>query len=620
MDELIFYYLAGVPLLGILAQWLAWRVRLPSILILLAFGVLLGVFIGAPDEVFSRLNPEHRLDFNKLLLPLVSLCVAVIMFEGGLTLKISELRDSGVVVLRLCTLGALISWLLTAVAAYYLLNLDVRIAAMIGAILVVTGPTVIAPLLRHIKPSRKIGSIVKWEGIVIDPVGAVLAVLVFQVITSDGEGNVATVALTIAKTIAIGGILGCASGWLLALMIRRYWIPDFLQSAVGLAVVLSLFAVSHRLQPESGLVTATVLGIFLANQKKLHIEHVAHFKEHLVVVLISCLFIVLGSRIEPSSLWNLSFPGLAFLAVLILIIRPLSIYGSTWGCGLTWPEQMFLAFLAPRGIVAAAVSSVFALEVAHHFEHLEGMEFIAEQAALLEPIAFLVIVGSVAVYGLGAAPLARILKLAERNPSGILFAGADPIVRQIAKVLHDEGFRVLLVDTNYNHVAAANMEGLEAECVSILSEHLSEESDLGGIGRLLAMTGNDEVNALAAREFRQHFGAKNVYQLAPPDKGAGKRDKLGHHLRGRLLFNESLTYEALADQLDTSHELYQIKATTLTEEFTWESYQNQYEQEAELLFLIDENRRLLIDTVEEPLKPATGQTVIGLTPGVTEPK
>ena len=564
-EDLFYFYLAGVPLLGIAAQWLAWRFRLPSILLLLGFGILLGMFVR-PDDLLGQLADADGHSFApKVLFPIVSLSVAVILFEGGLTLKVSELREAGSIVLRMVTIGVLVSWGLTTLFAHQFLGLDQRMAALIGAILVVTGPTVIGPLLRHIQPKRRVGSIAKWEGIVIDPVGAVLAVLVFQYISSADQASTPSVMLTLLKTVLIGFGLSFSTGWVLVQLVKRYWIPDFLQGVVYLSVALAVFAASDLLQAESGLVTVTLLGVYLANQKSVSVQHVIEFKEHLVVLLISCLFIVLGSRLDPREMLGLGWGGVAFLVAMILIVRPASVYIATFRSKIDWRERTFLAFLAPRGIVAAAVTSVFSLEVVHHLGDPEAdpqLMALIDQAQLLVPITFLVIVGTVAVYGLFAGPLARLLKLAESAPQGILFAGAEQWVQLVAKSIQEEGFEVLLVDTSYDKIAEARISGLPTECASILSEHVIEESDLAGIGRMLAMTSNDGLNTLAAREFKHLFGSANVYQLAPWDVDMTKRASLTSRLNGRMLFDKELHHDKLANLI--KHGM-QIKKTRITE-------------------------------------------------------
>ncbi len=446
-DHSFFYYLAGVPLLGILAQWLAWRSRLPAILLLLGFGMILGLFVR-PDQMLADLTGSDPSVGPKILFPIVSLAVAAILFEGGLTLKFSELKNAGNVVLRLVSVGAFVSWVLTSLAAWLLLGLEGRLAILLGAILVVTGPTVVMPLLRHVRPARQIGSIVKWEGIVIDPVGAVLAVLVFEQLFIHAQDPSAGAALVhLAETVAIGVVGGVAVALLLAQALRHYWIPDFLHGAAFLTVALGAFAVSDYLQPESGLITVTLMGVVLANQKDIRVHHVLEFKEHLGILLISLLFIVLGSRLHLQHLVAVGPYGLLFLGVLVLFIRPVAVFVATYKTQLAMRDRLFLAFLAPRGIVAASVASVFALRLMA----IDGP--LSAGANDMVPLTFVVIVGTVSIYGLLAAPLARRLGLADPNPQGILFAGAEAWVRDIAKVLHDGGFAVILVDTNFANIA-----------------------------------------------------------------------------------------------------------------------------------------------------------------------
>ena len=605
-DSHLFYYLAGVPLLGILAQWLAWRLRLPAILLLLGFGVLLGLFVR-PDELLAQLTGADESVGPKLLFPVVSLSVALILFEGGLTLKFSELKSAGSAVLRLVTIGAALTWVLASLAAWYLLDLDVRLATLLGAVLVVTGPTVVMPLLRHIRPARRIGSVLKWEGIVIDPIGAILAVLVFeQVFVSAGHASGTAATWHLAKTVAVGALGGVGVALLLAECLKRYWLPDFLHGGVFLTVALGAFVASNWLQPESGLVTVTLMGVVLANQRQIRVHHVLEFKEHLGILLISFLFIVLGSRLHVDDLLKVGPQGLLFLAVLILVIRPLAVFISTARSDLSLAERIFLGFLAPRGIVAASVASVFALRLA--MLNSQDQEFMA-QVDQLVPLTFFVIVGTVAVYGLLAGPLARRLGLADPNPQGILFAGAEPWVREIAAVVHGEGYPVMLVDTNYANFAASQMAGLPADCSSILSEHVRDELDLSGVGRVLAMTANDEVNTLAAREFVHLFGRANVYQLASPHGGTGKRVSISERLRGRKLFGEQWHHDSLADRMARGSV---VKKTQLTDSFTYDDFLQRYGPSALLLFVIGEDKGLTIRTSDDEASPRPGHTVIAL--------
>ena len=599
-----------------LAQLIAWWIRVPSILLLLGFGVLLGFWMN-PDTMLQDISGSSELG-PKIVFPLVSLAVAVILFEGGLSLRFHELKDAvGGAIVRLCTVGVVVSWVFGSLLAWWLLGIHWKLAILLGAVLVVTGPTVVAPLLRHIRPNPKIGSVVKWEGIIIDPIGAILAVLVFEQFFHDSGAHHEVVSsfwtpiITILKTAAIGVGFGCAAAAILTQFVKRYWLPDYLHGLAFLASALGVFGLSNYLMHESGLVTVTVMGIYLANQKEISIEQVVEFKENLGVFLISCLFIVLGSRLDLNVLGEVGWRGAFFVFLMILIVRPLSVFAAMWKSGLNREEKIFLAFLAPRGIVAAAVVSVFALRIM-----ADGDPEFAEDVRILVPATFMLIVGTVSVYGLGAATLARRLGLAEANPQGILFGGATAWIRDVASILQTHNFPVVLVDTNYQNVSAAKMNGLTAHCKSILSDYVHEEVNLAGVGRFLALTKNDAVNAMAAIDFSHLFGSQNVYRLLPSDADKGQRAKVGEVSKGRELFHE----EWGEDRFRTAYQQgFRPKLTGISEEFTFADFEAKYGDEVLVLFVVDENNLLHINTADYELEPKPGQSVIALVQ-LDEPK
>ncbi|NNE00320.1 MAG: sodium:proton antiporter [Pirellulaceae bacterium] len=609
MDLLL--YLAIVPALGVTAQWIAWRTNLPGILLLLLFGGILDQFVQL-DGFLAELTGGSDTTGATLLFPLVSLSVAVIMFEGGLSLKLAELREAGSAALRLCTIGALITCVLAAAAAHFTLDFPWRLAFLLGGILTVTGPTVIGPLLRQVRPSKRVASTLKWEGIVIDPIGAVLAVLVFdQLMLHAKEATVAAALLMLLETALIGIVLGVAGGALLSLVLRRFWLPDQLHGVAALAVGLLLFAISNHFAHESGLITVTVMGLWLTNQRNLDIEHIIEFKENLRTLLIGCLFIVLGSRVDLQDITAIGWPGLGFLVVLIVLVRPVSVFLSLLGSPLNFREQLFVAGLAPRGIVAAAVSSVFALEMERHAAELNipGSEQLAT-------VTFMVIVGTVAVYGLAASPLARWLDLADESTNGVLIAGADAWVRDFALTLQQSGIPVLLVDTNYNKVSNARVSGVPAVCANILNEHVIEDLPLTGIGRLLAMTPNDEINSLAVRECTHLFERSRVYQLTFNVENLHHRRGLTKNLMGRELFGKGNTFSEFKE-LHTAGA--RFKTTPLTDEFTYDDFVQQYGDGATLLCAVNGDGSISFDTVDQPLVPKSGQSVICLVASVALP-
>ncbi|MEM8910555.1 MAG: cation:proton antiporter [Planctomycetota bacterium] len=601
-------YLALVPALGVAAQWLAWQTRLPGILLLLVCGIALGQWVQ-PDAFLAELTGGDATAGPDLLFPLVSLSVAVIMFEGGLSLKFSELRESGAATLRLCTIGAAIALVGNAIAGRMILGFSWEISLLLGAILIVTGPTVIGPLLRQVRPSRRVASTLKWEGIVIDPIGAVLAVLIYEeVVIRQSAPDLADAMSVLAVTIGIGCLLGCSGGALLTHAFRRYWIPDNLQGVSALALALLVFAISNAIAHESGLITVTVLGIWLTNQKYIDVLHVIELKENLRTLLIGCLFVVLGSRVELNDVASIGLPGIGLVLAMVLIVRPLSVYVALLGSPLNWREQTFISGLAPRGIVAAAVSSVFALSMER-----SGSVQIAG-ADQLATVTFLVIIGSVAVYGLAASPLANLLKLADQKNNGVLIAGADEWVREFASELKSAGVPVLLVDTNYNKVSQAKMAGIRGECVNILNEHAREDLDLAGLGRFLAMTPNDEVNSLALKESRHLFDSSRLYQLTFKDKHAAGRRGLTQNLMGRELFGEGLTFSRISDRYASGAT---FKSTGLTDEFTFDDFLARYGDQTLLLAVIKDGGALSVNTVDDPIVPAAGHEVIAMVSSTT---
>ncbi len=568
-------YLTLILALGVAAQWLAWRFKLPSILLLLGFGFALGQLSGVKIDDFLVAGDGH----SSPLLSAVGLFVAIILFEGGLTLKFKELREPGLPILRLCTVGVIISAALTASFMVIALGYDWRIAALIGSILTVTGPTVIVPLLRHVNPTRKMASVVKWEGIVVDPIGAILAVLVFKIaIAGDFASAQAEFwqALGIMFAVGIIGALILAKG--VELLLKHHLVPDFLQPVFLLAVVALAFTGSNLIENEAGLLTVTVLGIALANQRSVSVRHILEFKENLGILIISLLFIVLSGRISATEFSGALVKGGYLLAFLVLVGRPVSVFASMiFSKKISMKEQTFVAFLAPRGIVAAAVTSIFALEFE---EAAAGGRFgeqlspvIAEQSGELVALVFFIIVGTVLIYGLGAIPLARRLGLASKSVTGILFAGADPWARAAAKILHEEGHRVLLLDTNFSNISAAKMLGLEAFRANILSEFAEEDLDLNGLATLIAGTPNDEVNSMAAQRFLHQFGRAGVWQLAPFERESHHKKSIAEEIRSRYLFSDCPSHSMLTKIVAEGG---QMKKSQLTEKFDFEKFKETY--------------------------------------------
>lgn len=576
MPQAVLIDIMAVIVLGIGAQWVAWRFRLPSILLLLLVGFAAGPVLGVLDP--QALQSDWLFAF-------VSLSIGIILFEGGLSLRLSELREIGTAVLNLITVGVLVTWGLSAVAAYYILGFNLSLSVLIGAILVVTGPTVITPLLRHVRPKGRVSTIAKWEGITIDPVGAILAVLVFETVQllhdptrpdAGVQAAVEHVAVDLGLEIFVALGVSVAGTALFLFLFRRRLVPDFLRSPVTLAIVVGAFVLSNVLRHESGLLTTVLMGLALANQPYVSVQRITEFKENLQVLLIGSLFVLLSARLELSALEYLDVRVFVFLGLLVVLVRPVAVLVSSLGTTLEWEEKAFLSWLAPRGIVAAAVASLFSFQLRPVFpEASEGMV----------PVIFSVIVGTVAIYGLTAPPLARWLDLADPNPNGLLFVGAEEWVREMALHVQALDVSVSLIDNNPEHVQRARDEGLRAQQANVLSETVLDEIDLSGVGRLLVTIPNDEVASLAALHFSDVFDSTDIYQLAAsPDSRQGTEGMLPKHLRGRPLFGEETSYWSLKECVERGGtvEVLQLSKDFLEEGqkeyYTYDDLTSQYEE------------------------------------------
>lgn len=599
-EQQILLSVGGIGAAALACQWLAWRLKLPAILFLLLAGILAGPALG-------WLDPEAL--FGPLLMPLVSLAVALILFEGSLTLHLSQWREIGSVVHRLVTVGALVTWLVIALATHWLLGFDWPLAILFGTLTLVTGPTVIVPMLRVVRPKAAIANILRWEGIMIDPIGALLAVVVYSFIIASAEGNGLSQSLiTFAGVLFCGTALGAAGGWLLGQIMREQWLPEYLHNLASLAAVLGIFIAANQIMHESGLLAVTVMGMWLANMRGVDVRQILHFKENLSVLLISGLFILLAARLDLHALLGLGPAVLALLLVIQLLARPLSVWLATLGSTLNWRERALLAWIAPRGIVAAAVSAIFAIRL-HQADH--------QDALLLVPLTFAVIIGTVVLQSATARPLARLLKVAEPAPSGFLIVGANEPARAIAKTLQQLGCRVLLTDSSWENIRAARMDGLTTYFGNPASQHADAHLDLVGLGHLLGLSPAGEINALACARFRHDFGHSRLFVLASGlEKQRSDKHRAAEEHRGHLLGAKPMTYLQLANRMHQGAELY---STTLTEGFGWDAYQALHGERAHLLFARDDHGWVHVASPDNPLQPQPGWTLVALIEPAPEP-
>jgi NhaP-type Na+/H+ or K+/H+ antiporter len=565
-----------VIVLALACQLVSRRLGLPAIVLLLPVGFA----AGAATEV---VHPDALL--GNAYQPLVSLGVGVILFEAGLRLRFDELRGgTRRVVQWLVVAGPLVTAVGVTIVVH-LFGLGWGVSAVLGAILVVSGPTVVLPLLAFVRPTDRLRSLLKWEGVLIDPIGALLGVLVFQVVRSSPPGTLRFQPGGMALSVVVGlgvGAIGAAVLWLLLRGLQRS-APG--QAAVAaLMVVVGALVAADLIREDSGFLAATVMGIVLANQTQLDLSKVLEFQGAVVGLMIAILFVLISASVEPSQVWRLLPGGLALVAVMVLVLRPLAVALCTWRSKLSGAERAFMAWLAPRGIVAAATASAFGLQLTQ--AGVAGAEEIL-------PIAFIAIFGTVILYGLTAAPVARLLGLAGAGEGVVLVVGGTAWARDIALALKSAGQRVRLWTGRSDEQAAARAAGLEAGNARLGVDLVSREAELEEVTDALLMTENDDFNALAAFELRQELGRDHVYRL--PARGE-LLDLVPGYAEGRILFGEELTFAELTRRFDAGGRLVEVPGAG--------------EGVTPLFVLRD--RRLTFVTAGQRGEPAEGATTIGL--------
>ncbi|HHK8565752.1 TPA: cation:proton antiporter [Vibrio parahaemolyticus] len=583
--------LSAVGVIGLGCQWLAWRLRLPAILFLLLAGLIVGPFMQwlKPDEILGN-----------LLFPLVSLAVAVILFEGSLTLNFKEIRGVSGSVWSIVSIGAIISWAATSVATHYFLSFTWELAMLFGSLTVVTGPTVIVPLLRTVRPNSTLANILRWEGILIDPLGALFVVMVYEFIVSHSAVNSMEVFGTI---IAVGVILGVASGAAVATVLRRAWLPEYLQPFAVLMVVLGVFSVSNHIESEAGLLTVTVMGMWLANAKDINIQQILHFKEHLTILLITGLFIFLAARISLDDFAALGSGALLLFVFMQLVSRPLSIFLSTMRSNLNLKDKLFLSWVAPRGIVAASISSLFAIKLT---------EYGVDGASLLVPMTFMVIIGTVVLQSATARPMAIALGVAEPAPRGFLLIGANRVAREIGQALARYDRRVLMTDSNWEYISQVRMMGLDYYYGNPISSHADDNLNMIGIGQVVALTPDQHFNIMACMQFVDEFGEDKVHclQKVKTNGNGSEKHSVAQEYHGKLLMGGNVSYTQLASLLSRGAE---IKHTKLSENFTYQDYLEHHKTNLVIpLFNVEDKDKIQFCDDPDQFAPSTSSTIVSL--------
>ncbi len=503
--------LAGIIILGILAQWTAWRFKIPAILPL----ILIGLFVGPISTLMSEdgtqwiqpiWNGKEGLFPGESLFYFVSLAIGIILFEGGLTLKFGEVKKVGGVIGKLISLGSFVTFIGSGVSAYFIMGLSWKISFLFAALIIVTGPTVITPILRNIPLKKDISAVLKWEGILIDPIGALVAVLVFEFISVKGDlGFTKQAFVEFGKIILIGFSFGISGGYALYFAIKKKLIPHYLLNVVSLSVVLLIFVESDVFAHESGLLSVVVMGMFLGNSDLPNLKELLYFKESLSVLLISILFILLSANITLDDLMLVSNYQTALLfAVVIFLIRPIGVFLSTINSSLKTNEKLFISWVGPRGIVAAGIASLFGSKLVQ--KGVVGAEYIT-------PLVFSLVLTTVLLNATTARFFAKIVGVFLKTSEGILIVGASKFPRLLGDYLNKNGRHVVLVDSNDSNIQKAKDMGIEAFAADVYSDTLLDNVELNDVGYLLSLTGNAEINKYAINKLKKQFGENGAFRL-----------------------------------------------------------------------------------------------------------
>jgi NhaP-type Na+/H+ or K+/H+ antiporter len=504
--------LGGIIILGILAQWFAWKFKIPAILPLILIGLLVGPIAAEflSDDGTKWIEPiwngKEGLFPGESLFYFVSLAISIILFEGGLTLKMSEIKNVGPVITKLITLGSLVTFFGAALAAYFIFNLSWQISYLFSALIIVTGPTVITPILRNIPLKKDVSTVLKWEGILIDPIGALVAVLVFEFISVDTGGEFTKTALIeFGKIVLFGFTFGFTFAHALNFIINKKWVPHYLLNVFALAAVLGVFVLSDAFAHESGLLSVVVMGMVLGNSNSPYLKELLYFKESLSVLLISILFILLAANINIEDLLLIyNWKTAILFAVVVFVIRPIGVFLSTRGSSLKLNEKVFISWVGPRGIVAAGIASLFGLKLAKN--GVEGAEYIT-------PLVFMIVLGTVLLNATTARFFAKIIGVFLIKSEGVLILGASKVSRLLGHYLETNGRHVVLIDSNESNIEKAKELGLEAISTNIYSDTLLDNIELSDVGYLMALTGNPDINKYAINKFSKQFGENGTFRL-----------------------------------------------------------------------------------------------------------
>ena len=583
--------------LGVFSQWLAWKISKPAIVIMSLAGLIVGPFLNiiVPSQVLG----------DSIYKSIISISVALILFEGSLSLDFKEITDTKMTIKRIVVFGALISWILGSLSAYFLAGLSITTSLVIGALLIVTGPTVIIALLRQAKLDSKVSTILKWEGILVDPMGAILAVLSFEAAevfasSSVSPGILVKFGIGVLIAVAIGVLVGIGTGRAL----QKNYFPEYLKSAIVLCLVLGTFSLSESITHETGLLAVTVMGVILANMHISSIEQVKHFNENISILLTSSVFVMLTSSLSRSILVDIfQLKIILFVLSMLFIVRPLSIWISTIGTDLNIREKTLIGWIAPRGIVALTVTGYFSnllVEEGH------------QDAELLLALTFALVIVTVIAHGFSIQPLAKKLGLAHDGKPGLVIVGSNPFSVALAKFLKDWDVPTLIVDysgKNLENIINTDIETYQGE---ILYEVANYNLDLVIYKKMLLNTPIPLYNILVSNEFVSRFEHTSSICII---------NVLGDKVRSDFKELQKIGVPRLGDYRATYLSLirlvedgYDFAATQITEELTEEEYYRLMDYRRINIFTMTESGDIEFFTTEHKPRISSGDYIVSLTP------
>ena len=510
--------------LGIFSQWLANRIKWPSIVVMSIVGLLVGPILGLA-------NPEHTLG-SEVFSPIVSLAVAIILFEGSSNLDFRELKGISKAVIRIITLGATIAWVLGAIALHKILGFPISIAIVMGGLLLITGPTVIQPLLKQAKVRNSVDTVLRWESIILDPLGPILALAAFYVYQIIGQGFGFQLLFIFIFKMLIVALIGFGASFFFNWLIQRDVIPQNLMPSIQLVFILLVFSICDQILDESGLLAVTIFGLMMARYKRhdLIYKESDHFIENMSSILVSTVFILITSSLTPSVLMNvLSWKLVIFSLVMIVLVRPIAVLLSTIGTEITKKERALVAMMAPRGIVVLTVAQFF------------GGLFLNDNmkmASYITPVTFGLVFITVVIYGFSFTPISKMLGLASTEPPGVILVGESEFSYHLGRQLQSHGIPVMVFNLFSNTSDKAEELGFEIFKGNLLSSSDRMYADLIRYNKCLLMTKSFIFNSLAFNELVPEFGLNNVNMMPVSFTDDQARNNLNGPLRNHILFDE----------------------------------------------------------------------------------